>query len=375
MSRNDRSPKSRAGIIGALWVTALLAPVAGLRGDVPPEAVREQRRQQIAGMSKSERARLKKNFEKFNKLPPQQQEKLRQLDRDLKQNEDLRPVMKDYMDWLDTLSVGERGDLRAETAPDHRAALVRSLVDEQHRRIDLERGRLGPRRLALDSADLDTVLGDIEDQTLKRNLRSSQQVAELKSKKELARHVGVLELAFARKPESREQPPFWTFEPELINEIIARIANNEHRKFAEGGMTPLERQGRLFSLISFGVMAEYDKLPKPDEETLVRFLAELNQSQRDEILRLTDTARQKRRILDRYMEAHPTEYPKPPWEAINVGPFARGPWSPRGGGRGRGGMDGQGPGGRGGFGRDGQPDGGGFRGGERRGPDRGKPVP
>lgn len=367
MSRNDRSPKARAGIIGALWLTTLLAPVAGVRGDVPPEAVREQRRQQIAGMSKSERARLKKNFEKFNRLPPQEQERLRKLDRDLRQNEDLRPVMKDYIDWLDTLSVGERGDLRSETAPDHRAALVRSLVDEQHRRIDVDRGRQGSRRLALDSADLDSVLGDIEDQTIKRSLRNSQQIAELKTKKELARHVGVLELAFARKPDSREQPPFWTFEPELINEIIARIANSEHRKFADGGTTPQEKQGRLFSLICFGVMAEFDKLPKPDEETLVRFLAELNQSQRDEILRLTDTARQKRRILDKYMEAHPDEYPKPPWEAINAGPFARGAWSPRG----------RGPGTRGGFGREGQPDGG-FRGGERRGQDRGdrgKPSP
>src|SRR5262249_32532312 len=62
----------------------------------------------------------------------------------------------------------------------------------------------------------------------------------------------------------------------------------------------------------------------------------------DEILRITDTTRQQQTLLDRYMEAHQDEYPKPPpWErVIRFGPGGGGP---RGfgvrGGRGRGGPE------------------------------------
>ncbi|MBY0523115.1 MAG: hypothetical protein K2R98_06935 [Gemmataceae bacterium] len=81
-------------------------------------------------------ARLKRDLGSFRKMSPEQQERLRKLDRDLQAEQPamrgrLKGVMERYADWMDKLSESERQSI--EKAPDRKARLhrIRELREQQ----------------------------------------------------------------------------------------------------------------------------------------------------------------------------------------------------------------------------------------------------
>lgn len=294
-----------------LCLAAILAGRAPVRGESSTARQREENRRKIISMTETERARLKDNYDRFRKLSPEDQQRLRRLDQELKEDDrdrqgELRRTLKDYITWLEPLSPGEREDLRRESDPNQRAAMVRTMIKAEQDRADF-RTRRGQRR-ALSPGDLDKVLGVLEGHLRQRGTRQAKAVDALQSKSGLERHGGVLELTFSRDRSERGAFPA-PIPPDVINEMIAQISNPDFQKWVQDE-SPIRTTMRLFMLIREGVMAEFDSL-KPSEETLIAFFEELKPSQQQEIMRLP-VEWQQRRILHLYMEKHPSEFPGVP---------------------------------------------------------------
>jgi hypothetical protein len=101
-----------------------------------PEDVLAERRARIEKLSPAQKLELLDHQEKFLKLPPEEQERLRRLSRDLEkdpQSQELRLVMQRYYDWLKTLPAYQRAQLR-ELPPEQRVERVRAILEEQSRR-------------------------------------------------------------------------------------------------------------------------------------------------------------------------------------------------------------------------------------------------
>jgi hypothetical protein len=299
-----------------------------LTGGVPARAAdpvansREKNRQQIANMSATERARLKRNFDKFRALSADEQARLRRLDEALKADRreqgGLSQTMGAYVEWLGTLQPGEREDLRHETSPDRRVKLVADLVKEQQQRqsFDPTGARLANRRRGLSPEDLDSVLAVLELAVRERHLLSPQKAAELEAKQGLHRHVGIVETILpGADRDGRPQPPLlWPIPDDVIEAMTAAISDSEHRRLIERGIgtdrSSFARGRRLFQFVYGGIWAEFEQL-KPDEAELDRFFAELKAPQQGEIMSLP-IERQERQLLQLYIEAHPDKYPRPP---------------------------------------------------------------
>jgi hypothetical protein len=324
-----------------LALLAIAGSGAAAGADVADAQLRQQRRREIENMTDAQRSRLRTKCAAFRKLPADEQEKLRQLDRELKEDRrqqggELTHVMSDYIEWLETLDAGQRQDLRTEATPDSRERHVRRIINEQHERAELMASRRGSNRGGLSPADLDTVLGVVEKHLREKGPRSSPQLEELKTKQGLQRHAAIWEMAFGRRSGERGRVPALLFPPseQLIDEMLEQIGNADQKRMASR-RDPQQRAAALFSLISRGLWAEFESI-KPDEATLASYLAELSGEQQGEILRLPPEGQQ-RELLRRYMEAHPETYPRPPrverW--FDGGGSERRPFW-RGGGPGRG---------------------------------------
>src|SRR5262245_36177846 len=165
--------RMRFALAGLALAVALQGAAA--LGDATVAQQREQRQKEIAGKSEAERARLQRNFKAFRELPPAEQERLRRLDRELKDDAraggNLRAIMDEYYNWLATLTPGQQQDLHPTDDPAHpekndatrREIRVRELLKEQQDQIDATgAGRGGGAPLRLGSKDLATVLGIVE---------------------------------------------------------------------------------------------------------------------------------------------------------------------------------------------------------------------
>lgn len=110
----------------------LVVCVMVLLGAADPENESEQEsRKKIEAMTPAERAQLKRNYEKFQKLSPEEQQRLRKLHEATRSQPELNRVMHAYDEWVKTLSPWEQEDLRkAETTQD-RMELIRKFRTQQ----------------------------------------------------------------------------------------------------------------------------------------------------------------------------------------------------------------------------------------------------
>lgn len=330
----------------------------------PPSAEeRAQHRKQIEEMSEIERDHLKNNFARFKDLPPEQQQKLRVLNRELKEDEQnrgrLRQVMHTYFDWWSDLSPGQRFDLHRETDPVKREMMVHRLLVERQERGDPGSRRSRWKQRPLNAADVDAVLNELELALREKKLRQPSEFDELKGRQGFARHVAILRLAFpsrwSQDNRTRGEPLWQSPEPALVDRLGERISDPADKDWLFAAQFP-ERAMRLGILVAGGIRQEYERA-LPDQQKLEEFFVQLPASQQDEIMRLSpDRARDKQ--IEMYRAAHPElAVPEFPWRELGQMQF--GSW----GGRSRGMRGGEpsAPAGRGG-----PPDG-------RRGPLLGPP--
>ena len=300
---------------GAALLGALFCASFG-RAEPLSAELREMRQKEIAQKSEAERARLMRNFKDFRALPVEEQERLRAFNRELKEDARnqgrLKAVMDEYYDWLATLTPGEQFDLRKEADPNRREKRVRELLREQQEHIDATGARGSKSPKGLSSKDLAAVLGVIELAITKKQLLSAEETQRLHDKTGLAHHAYLLELAFRRAGGAAPPLQFPWISKEVVDEMVASISNQKQVSFVEE--RPDDRRWRLFSLIGWGIRAEYEKI-KPDQDALERFFVTLNSSEQDEIMRLPFDQQQQKlthMFLTKKSEEDPNLYPKPP---------------------------------------------------------------
>lgn len=343
-NRCRRSRRRQPAVWSACALIGLsLAAGTATIADDRVEQLRTQRQQQIEGLSEIERSRLQRNFSEFRNLSEGDREKLRQLDRDLKENDrsgggNLRKIMEEYCTWLGTISISQREELRKTTDPKEREQLVRSIRKEQESatRPESPSGwwRRGP---VLSRKDLDAVMRVLED-GLREEVVDVHQREELDKRQGVARHVYLIEIlvkheapALREVREAYEQgrPP--QFRPRtplpLIEKLAEAVTNEQQRKFLLG-LPPPDRLRHLFRMIWAAIRTE-----RPTEQQLEEFFVTLKASQHDELMRLSPE-RMQLRLAELYMEQHPEKYPPLPSGAMGLFPFVPRTPSSRDGGEG-----------------------------------------
>jgi len=168
-------PTSLTGI--AVWGLLLAVSLGAV---APGETDEESSRRRIRDMTQIERDRLRSNYETFTNLSATAQNAYRAIRRtveeDGRQGGQLRRVMQNYHQWLKTLSLWQRDELRKQTDAHARMKLVRQFRRQQQQ--ETERQRLGsisglghvPRLLvqpvpSLSSVDFHSVMQTLEHRT------------------------------------------------------------------------------------------------------------------------------------------------------------------------------------------------------------------
>jgi len=309
------SPRSGRAAVIALC----LACTAAAQGDSLTPAQRELREREIANKSEAERARLQRNFRIFRELPADEQKKLRLLDLELKEDArnqgSLRTVMNEYYDWLasPSLTPGQRQELRDERDPNRREMLVRELLKEQQEQALASGSARGFRIQELSATDLAAALDVIEKVMRESNLLSPDELRQLQSKKGVARHAYLMELAFRRGPGMAPGPFPWN-SPAVFDAIVESISNERQRKHILEPSKDGEKRMRLNWALMGGFGAEYEK-KKPAREELEKFFVQLKSHEQDEIMRLPYDQQQQqltRMFMTKKAIDDPDNYPRPP---------------------------------------------------------------
>ena len=316
---------------GLVLVALMLWSGAAARGDSLTAGQRELREREIANKSEAERARLQRNFKTFRELPPDEQKRLRLLDFELKEDArnlgSLRVVMNEYYDWLATLTPGQQQDLRDERDPNRREMLVRELLKQQQdQALATGSARAGKLFPGLTASDLAAALGVIEKVTKDKQILSAEELHQLQSKKGVARHAYVIELAYRRGPGGGPGAFPWNSQS-VFEAIVESISSERQRDHILEPQNPQERQRRLNWALMGGFGAEYEKM-KPSREELEKFFVQLKSHEQDEIMRLPYDQQQQqltRMYMTKMSIEDPDNYPRPPQAPF----WMRGP---RGGG-------------------------------------------
>jgi len=116
------SPLLRAMSIGAGTLVCVMV-LLGASGQ--SEDREGANRKKIESMTPSERAQLKRNYEKFQKLSAQDKQRFREIHAATRNQPELNQVMRSYCNWVKTLSPWEQEDLRNAKTPQERMELIR----------------------------------------------------------------------------------------------------------------------------------------------------------------------------------------------------------------------------------------------------------
>jgi len=327
---------SAAGI--AAGVLPLL--VVSLGAGVPGATGEQASRQRIHEMSQVQRDRLRSNYETFLALPAVKQDAYRQIRRaveeDDRQGGQLRRVVRNYHQWLKTLSLWQRDELRQETDARARMKLVRRFCRQQQQ--ETERQRLGlvgglrsfPRLLVQPVPTLSSVDFNAMMQTLQHRTRfRTDEGRKLKKLVPPLRHLKLLMIAAPkrRRGASRYNWPH----DDTVAALIAAITDTEIREQLSGKMMiqktlagitdPVLRKRadevsasdwRRYFLARMILQAlraewrtEFNKR-KPTEQQTEEFFESLSKRQQNEIISRSGYA-QKRQLTDLYMQKHHPE--------------------------------------------------------------------
>lgn len=312
--RNDMT--SRSGVAGAVWIllwtaSSWLCLMLSARAQAGlTQAEVSQRSQEMQQMSAIERARLQRNWELFQKLPPEQQQHYRQLHRELEQDRgELKQLVTTYSQWLQTLSPGQREVLRKAKDPVQKLDLVRKYKEEQDRQQEghsLDEDAFTPgqdRRLSqmlrrmfhdrtpLSSGELRAVMD-----ALLALLPADDQTRIQGQEKKWVRYREILE-AGAREAGG---PKEW---PNRDQQSAIRGALKESSQLQFFDRAPEEMRRNLVAWLLCGSliaeMLEDSKNYRPKESELQQILQHLEDDERDELLQLPEI-RWKDELVDKY---------------------------------------------------------------------------
>ena len=294
----------------------------------------EDRANRVRLMNVDERARLQKNIAAFEKLPPDQQAAYRQLSHEVESDPSLKQTMDTYAAWLQTLTPGQREELRLEKNTFKRRDLVERFRKEQLARDEMPMPELGPGSRnpwhlapALPRAELLAALTVLEEAI--PEARRAQLPPAKDSVGELERAWDVA--VFLGRMDNGDQIP---------DEIYERMAEVIESPAVRSYVQQKERSRFAWSIVIgkslFEEIRQQMKNLEPDDAVLREHFSELDSTQRFNQEKLTrDDWR--RAVIESYFQKHPdTNFERlsrlRPW--WRPGPENRGPGR---GGEGRGG--------------------------------------
>ncbi len=123
-------------LFGLLVSVLAAVPLVGLADDSATDVAGNWRLLRRWKEDPEHYARLQREWKAFHALPPERQERMRQLDRDLYAadavtQQRLWGVLERYSTWLDQLPATDRGRIEAAGNPEQRLRLIQELRDKQ----------------------------------------------------------------------------------------------------------------------------------------------------------------------------------------------------------------------------------------------------
>lgn len=307
-------------------VVLLLLAVAGwatLRATGTEPADRKTQRERFLSLSAEEQARLLRLHDEFQSLPAERQAELRKLhgavEKDLRQDGELDELLTTYVNWLGTLSPGQRDDLRKETDPDRRAKLVATLerqkandpapVSAAAPSPNLMSGGPpgGGPMLALSSADLAAVMKLWEASVAQSETLTPEQQKQLSGLSGVGRYVRLLEILL-RSEKEPGRPPFSGMTPTLLEALTQSITNPTHSELLASKTDRIERATTFFRMVSGGIFAEFER-NKPTDKQLEPYFTKLSGAERDHFMAMSPDA-MRRALTRKFAEDHPELYPR-----------------------------------------------------------------
>ena len=123
------SPLLRAMSVGAGTLVCVMV-LLGASGQ--NENGEGANRKKIESMTPSERAQLKRNYEKYQKLSAQDKQRFHEIHAATRKQPELNQVMRAYCDWVKTLSPWEQEDLRNAKNSQERMELIRKFRSQEN---------------------------------------------------------------------------------------------------------------------------------------------------------------------------------------------------------------------------------------------------
>lgn len=251
--RRSKEPSQSANRQPALWSLLLRAVGFGigtvicvmvLQGASGQDEDQERgNRKKIEAMTPAQRAQLKRNYEKYQKLSAEDKQRFRELHSATRTQPELNRVMRSYCDWVKTLSPWEQEDLRKEKDPKERLKLIRKFRSQQidpKRRSDFrdfyEMTRLlkldlrDPRRMGLvwvqpPPPELFKEVIDVIDQNISGTKKKPKREEQ---SSEFARSVIVLQRALKLKNQKGDLEGTEWPRPELVDQIHQLFEANNY---------------------------------------------------------------------------------------------------------------------------------------------------
>lgn len=337
LASSGRASVVMVGSRAALAVAAISLSLLPwyLAAGVREPAHRTANRQRLNDMTVAERQRLEEAFRQFQALPQSEQERLRELHRNIETDPELHAAFGEYLAWAHSLSPVDRHELRKTLHSDARLQLIDKLRrqppaapdltpgsdrppngfgpigpnfigrGERPRLLDKLFGRsvpLGGDRLASFVPEMEAIVRVLETE-LPANVR-----AELEPLDPFTRQVRVVRLTLERRPSG--PPAMRLFGPPMsgtFEKILAALPDGQVKQFAGNrNLNPLEQRNAVLLALIRGLMTEMQRKVedhRPSPETLRRFAETLSESEQRRLEELRGEERQLE-LQQQYLKAH-----------------------------------------------------------------------
>jgi hypothetical protein len=274
--------------------TALLA-LLGQGGVCRAESEAEIQKR-IASMPAPQRERLARNFEAFKRMSPAERDKYRKLHQELTadpKSAQLRNLMQEYFEWMKTLDIRQRTDLREEKNPELRQEMVAHFRIEQKHKQELgliptnqDGSGKGPGR-GLSKEDLGNVMRIFENKIYASNAIPKVAWDRIGTLSGVDRYRVFLETV-CEPGEKGEPAPARKLSPETFTEMANGISDEQQRHQVLSKPAGFSQARELFLLIARGMIQQLRQeigQNAAGDETLRRFFVDLDSKRKDEVMK------------------------------------------------------------------------------------------
>jgi hypothetical protein len=330
---NKTGTGPRSGVVARHFVTSLLvsglavATVLSVASAAAAADDMASRRLQVSQMTPAEQQELLRKQEQFAALPLEEQDRLRALQAAIDTDahaDRLRQVLKNYHEWLKTLSPAERAEL-AELAPEDRVKRIKQL--QQRQRVARQEAQLAEVLSVKDMQAIirwtENILWEHRDKVLEQLPPEWRKRLEKEDQQKQRRQL-LLAASFSSRRSGLH--PLALVKPADIEELTARLSDPAKQELAKA--TDLAEQRKVVrgwigaSMHRLEPWQGRRKLPPPADQELADFFQnELRPPQRDRLLKMPNE--QMREELRRMYFEH--ERWDSPGRGFDKGPRPKGP--------------------------------------------------